>query len=270
MLAAACVASGCAARAQQSVYARFRGDNASMAAVQPSWMGPVIQSDARLGQAARFSVSNSACSGAHTIDYGNGHGTGVIVDRRFQIDFDPPSFFRNHSATLKDGFGNAATQVKWRIASGNAGHGNFIVSAILYHGFAPRAYQNGNLSSIWKPTLAAGRGFSHFAVITDLGGALPTTRISEQGRTITWDTTAQVHPNSHVWFDVENNATFSVGGPFSGTTQNFVTPAAYYQVRRKDWKPEHATVVFDCGLQVATTRFHWYNHNLVTEMRIFF
>jgi hypothetical protein len=269
-LAAACAISASAASAQQSFYQRFRANNASMTAVQPSWMGPVIQSDARLGQAARFSVSNSACPGAHTIDYGNGHGFSVIMDRRFQFDFDAPAFFRNHSPEYKDGFGNAATQLKWRIASGNAEHGNYVVSAILYHGFSQGANQNGMSSSAWNPTLAAGRAFGRLALISNLGGVLPTANIWQQGRAIQWSTTAQFHPSSHIFFNLENNTTFNLGGPFNRNTQNFLTPAAYYVVRRRDWAPEHATVVFDCGMQVATTRFHQYNHNLVTEMRVFF
>jgi hypothetical protein len=269
-LAAICAVSSCVAPAQQSLYQRFRSNNASMSAVQPSWLGPVIQSDARLGQAVRFSVSNLSCSGANTINYGNGHGVSVIVDRRFQLDFDPPAFFRNHSAASPDGFGNAATQLKWRIASGNAQHGNYIISAILWRGFAPGAQENGADSSTWKPTLAVGKAFPRFAVISNLGGLLPTAKIPEQGRTITWDTAAQIHPNTHLYFDLENNASFNHGGPFDGDTQDFLTPAAYYLVRRRDWNPTHATIVFDCGMQVATTRFHQYSHNLVTEMRVFF
>ena len=82
---AASVAFCCAAPAQSSIYQRFRSDNASMVGLQPAWLGPVTHPDARLGQALRLSVSNSACSAAHTINYGNGHGISVILDRRFQV-----------------------------------------------------------------------------------------------------------------------------------------------------------------------------------------
>jgi hypothetical protein len=41
-------------------------------------------------------------------------------------------------------------------------------------------------------------------------------------------------------------------------------------VRRKEWGPQHAAAVFVCGEQIATSGFHVYNHNLVTEMRIMF
>ena len=269
MLIVACAVAGCAAAAQSN-YARFRANNASMAALQPSWVGPVTQPDPRLGQALRLSVANFTAPGAHTIEYGNGHGVSLIIERRFQLDIDSPAFFRNHSASAPDGFGNAGTQVKWRVASGNAEHGNYIVTAMLYHGFAGGAAQNGAFSSIWNPRISAGRAFSRFDVISDLGGSLPTAKIWEQGRAISWNTSGQARLNTHVQLDLENSTAFNRGGPFDGTTQNFLTPAAFYLIRRTSWGPTHAAVILDCGYQVATTHFHPYNHNLITEMRVFF
>jgi hypothetical protein len=52
--------------------------------------------------------------------------------------------------------------------------------------------------------------------------------------------------------------------------QNFVTPAAFYVVRKKDWKPAHPFFIFDSGMQIATSGFHTYNHNLIWEMRTLF
>ncbi len=241
-----------------------------MTAVQPLWMGPLIQADARLAQAVRISVSNASFPGAQTISYGNNHGVSVVAARRFQFDFVPPSYFRNHSAALKDGFGNAATQVKYRIASGNAESGNFAVTAIVSYGFAPRSYQNYMLTSYFDPKLAAGIAFGKFNVQSTLGGLLPTGKIAAQGRIIEWNLTAQVHPTARLWFDVENNAAFVKGSIYDNKTQNFMTPAAFYMVRRKDWGPTHPVVVFDSGMQIATSAFHFYNHNLIAEMRLLF
>ncbi len=241
-----------------------------MSEVQPAWMGPLIQSDVRLSQAMRFSVSDASFAGARTLNYGNGHGISVIADRRFQIDFDPPAFFRNHSSAQPDGFGNAATQVKYRIASGNAAHGNFAVSAILYHAFAPRVRQNGMLTSFYSPALTAGKAFGRFAVIESVSGCLPTGKIAEQGRTIEWNSTAQMHVSRYAWVDIENNAAFFSAGPLDGKTQNFLTPAAFYMIRRKHWSPEHASLIFDGGMQISTSSFHVYNHNLITELRLLY
>jgi hypothetical protein len=269
-LAVCSAASARIASAQESFYQRLRSHNAAMAAVQPTWMAPLCQADTRLGQGIKFSVSNSTWASARPLVYGNNHGFSTIVGNRFQFDFDPPSYFRNHSATLKDGFGNAAAQVKYRIASGNAEHGNYAVTAVLTHTFAPRAYQNGALSSLYYPKLGVGRAFGRFSLQTMLDGMLPTAKVAAQGRAIDWNTTAQLHPNPHVWFDLEENATFMIGGPFDAATQNFVTPVVFFTPRLGNWGPGHTAVVFDAGMQIATTRFYFYNHNLITEMRVAF
>jgi hypothetical protein len=41
-------------------------------------------------------------------------------------------------------------------------------------------------------------------------------------------------------------------------------------VRRKEWGPTHSVFVFDAGVQIATSSFHLYNHNLISEVRILF
>lgn len=269
-LAAVCAAVSSAASAQQALYAQLRANNASMSEVQPNWMGPLIQTDGRLGQAIRLSVSNAAFSGTRTLNYGNGKGISFIVERRFQIDLNPPSYFRNHSSTRADGFGNAGTQVKYRIASGNAAHGNYAVSAVLYHAFAPRVGQNLMLTSFNVPSIAAGKSFGRFALLQNIAGFLPTSRVSEQGRAIEWNSTGQMHLTRNSWIDLEDNAMFFKAGPFDGKSQNMLTPAAFYMIRRKDWKPEHASFVIASGMQIATSGFHYYNHNLITELRLIY
>jgi hypothetical protein len=241
-----------------------------MTEVQPTWIGPLIQSDARLGQAIRLSVSNSTMAGNHVLNYGNGHGVSLIAGQRIQIDFNPPAFFRNHSSEAPDGFGNASTQLKYRIVSGNAKHGNFAVSAVLYHAFAPRIRQNLLCTSFYATYINAGKAFGRFAVIGNVGGFLPTGKIDQQGRAVEWNTTAQMHVTAHTWIDVENNTAFFHAGPFDGRTQNFVTPAAFASLRRKSWETDHAYVVLGAGEQIATTSFHYFDHNVVTEMRVVF
>lgn len=269
-LASALRVSVCSAQDFTSRYAEFRGHNAAMAAVQPSWMGPLSQPDARLAQAVRVSVSDARFPTAQTISYGNNHGISLLTGTHLQVDLDPPSFFRNHSSTLHDGFGNAGTQVKWRIVSGNAEHGNFAVSALVYHAFAPRVEQNQMLTSFYVPAVVVGKGMGRFALLSEVGGVLPTGKIAQQGRGIEWNVTAQVHPTAKLWFDIENNALFNFAGPFDGKTQNFLTPAAFYMVKRSDWGPLHTAIVLDSGMQIATSGFYFYNHNLITEMRVLF
>ncbi|MDR3726353.1 MAG: hypothetical protein P4K86_04850 [Terracidiphilus sp.] len=260
----------CAARAQRSLLESFGNHNTEMSRLQPTWMGPLIQSDARLVQGLRVSYANSYSPGTQTMNYGNNHGFSVIAGHRLQFDFVPPSFFRNHSATLKDGFGNAVTQIKVCIASGNAQHGNFALTAMLGRSFSPRSYQNMALTGAYNPKLAAGKSFGRFDVQTTLGAQLPTGQTAAQGRTIEWNIVAQVHSSSHVWFDIENNAALIVGSPLDGTTMNFITPAAFYMIRPRHWSPQRPAFVIDGGMQIATTKFYPFNHNLIVEERMFF
>ena len=259
-----------AARSQQSFYQQFRSRNAAMTEVQPTWIGPLIQSDARLTQGAKLSVSDATLAGKQVISYGNNHGFSLLGGRRFQFDFNPPSYFQNHSATMPDGWGNASTQVKYRIASGNAQHGNFAVSAALSRSLGGGYEQNGMLTGAYCPKLLAGKAFGRFNLQSALNGVLPTGKIAEQGRAIEWNSTAQLHSTAHTYLDIEDNVTWFKGGPDDGKMQNFVTPAGFLVVRRKSWEPTHAVVVFDAGMQIATSRFHSCNHNLVSEMRVLF
>ncbi len=241
-----------------------------MADVQPAWMGPLIQSDARLTQAAKVSVSAATINGAQVTSYGNNHGISLLGGRRFQFDFNPPSYFQNSSPTMPDGFGNASTQVKYRVASGNAEHGNFALSAALCRSFGGGYQQNGMLTGAWFPKLLAGKAFGRFAIQSALNGVLPVSKIAEQGRAIEWNSTAQLHAGSHAYFDIEDNVTWFVGGPDDGKTQNFVTPAGFLVVRQRGWEATHTVLVFNAGIQIATSSFHGYNHNIVSEMRILF
>ena len=97
-----------------------------------------------------------------------------------------------------------------------------------------------------------------------------TGKIGTQGRSIAWNTVSQAHIRPHIWFEIENNASFFAGGTHDGKMQNFMTPAAFYIVRGKSWKATHPTFIVDGGMQIATSGFHTYNHNLITELRMLF
>lgn len=272
MLGTAVVAAAAArpAHSQETLWQRMRGQNARMTALQPTWMGPLIQSDCRLGQAVRLSVSQSSAPGERILSYGNNHGVSLIGGTRWQLDLNPPAYFRNHSAAFPDGWGNASTQVKYRLASGNAENGSFAVTAIVAEGFAPRAYQNDALTGYLVPKLAAGKAFGRFDVQSTLGGWLPSGKVDQQGRAIEWNVTGQVHASARTWFDVEENAAYFFGGPVDGKTQNFLTPAGFLLVKANGWGFRHPAMVLDGGMQIATSHFSLYNHNLITELRVLF
>jgi hypothetical protein len=258
------------APAQQSIKERFFAHNYEMTRLQPTWPTPLAEAEPRLTQYYRFAFANQyTATGTQTVNYGNGRGGGIVAWNRFEFDWLPPSYVQ-HNSTAADGFSDNAVLVKYRIASGNAEHGNFIVTAAMNHTFAMSSH-NGALTDSWNPTLAGGIGFlRHFDVETALGGAMPTGKIATQGRNIAWNSLVHDHVTPHFWLEIENNATFYFAGSHDGKMQNFITPATYYVFKRLEWKPTHPYLVFAGGMQIATSGFHTYNHNTIAEMRILF
>lgn len=242
-----------------------------MTSLQPALITPLVSPDPRILQYVRLSFSNQYTStGTQTTNYGNARGFGIIEGKRFEIDYIPPSYIQHNSSAV-DGFGDTAMLVKYRIASGNAEHGNFEVTALLSHCFATGSHKNGAATDSYGPAVVAGYAFKkRYDVISSLGGTMPTGKIATQGRTIAWNEVMQAHATRSLWFEVENNAVFYHSGSRDGKMQNFITPAAFYVARRKEWAPAHPYLVFDGGMQIATSGFHTYNHNLISEMRLMF
>jgi hypothetical protein len=189
---------------------------------------------------------------------------------RIQVNLVNPPYIQNNSATAKDGFGDVMAEVKYRIASGNAAHGNYALTAILVESLPTGSYSNGAPTSTYSPILAAGKMWGHFNLQSTLGGLLPTGKIAAQGRQVDWNTTAQVLAGRALLLDLEDNSIFNYGGPFDAKTENFLTPATFYVIRRKAWQPSHCFFILGGGMQIATSRFHTYNHNLIPEARIVF
>lgn len=256
--------------AQQTFMERLTAHNRTMSAKQPSSITPLVGTDPRLVQYTKFSVAHQYTStGTETVNYGNNRGTGIIVGDRFEFDFIAPPYVQHNSAA-DDGFGDTAVLAKYRIASANKEGGNYDVAFALGHCFATGSHKNGASTDSFSPTLAGGYAFRRFDVLSSVGGTLPTGKIATQGRTIAWNTISQAHLKPHVWFEIGDNATYLVGGSHDGKMQNFVTPAAFYIIRGKNWKATHPTYIVDGGMQIATSGFHTYNHNLITEVRMLF
>ena len=271
MVGLALAATASTLAAQDSFMERLTGHNAEMSALQPALITPLVAADPRLIQYARFSVSHEYTeTGAETVNFGNARGAGLVAFRRFEFDWMAPPFIA-HNSTAADGEGDTAALVKVRIASGNAEAGNFALAAMVNHTFATGSHKNGALTDSFCPTLAGAYAFKRrFDVISSVGGIMPTGKIATQGRTIAWSALAQMHATRQVWFEVENNATFYFAGSHDGRMQNFVTPVAFYVVRRKEWRPTHPFFIIDSGMQIATSGFHTYNHNLIAEARVLF
>jgi len=269
--AALLAASIAPAPAQQSTAERFFSHNSSMVSRQPSWITPIVEPDPRLVQYGRLSVAHQYTPArTETVNYGNGRGGGLIGWNRIEVDFAPPPYLQ-HNSSAADGFGDASVLGKVRIVSGDAESGNFILTAMVNHTFSTGGAKNGATTDTWVPTLAGGVGLGkRVALESTLGGTMPTGKIAAQGRSIAWNSIVEFHARPHVWFELEDNATFYNRGSHDGLMQNFITPGGFYVVRRKGWKPTHPFYIVDTGMQIATSGFHTCNHNLISEVRVLF
>lgn len=241
-----------------------------MAKIQPPLITPLIAPDPRVVQYIKFSFANQYTnSGTQTVNFGNARGMGLVAGNRIEIDFIPPSYIE-HNSKVMDGFGDFTSLVKYRIVSRGPKEGSYVLSGILSHCFATGSYQNGAATDSYAPTVVFGKAFGKFDAISSLGGVLPTGKIYLQGRSILWNEVIQMHATRSVWFEVENNATYWDGGTKAGKAQNFITPTVFYVIRRKEWKATHPFFIVDSGMQIATSGFHSYNHNTISELRFLF
>jgi len=147
-----------------------------------------------------------------------------------------------------------------------------MLSAQLVASIPTGSHSNGSTDAAVVPTLLGGKGFGRFDVISSLGGNLPTGDTNKLGRTIVWNTTAQYKIGKYVWPELESNATYFYGGKNDGKTQNFLTPGMTFS--KFKFHPSEAksrsAIAFGGGMQIATSKLHTYNHNLVLTARLVF
>lgn len=239
---------------------------------QPSWSVPLNQPYPMLIQVVRYDAARQITpTHTNTINFGSSKGLNIIPGFNSEIDVYPPSYFV-HNSSARDGFGDPTFGYKYRIASGNETHGDYVISAQLFATIPTGSYSNGGADAVLTPTLETGKGWGRFDVISCLGGTLPTGDILKPGRTIAWNTTAQLKTHKYFFPELESNATYFFGGKNDGQTQHFLEPgltAGKFKVHPGD-ETGRAGFAFGAGMQIATSQFHCYNHALVFTSRFLF
>lgn len=120
-------------------------------------------------------------------------------------------------------------------------HGSYTLSACVLTTIPTGSYKNGSTNASVQPNLGGGKGFGKFDVQSSIGATLPTgtPATTASGRPILWNTVAQYRIAKLFWPEIESNATFYKGGT-------------------------------NAGMQIATSQFHAYNHELVLTARWIF
>jgi len=232
---------------------------------QPHWVTPLATTTPRLEEEVRYDqLWQENAKGVTTDNYDGGKGLELIPFEKVEVIFNVPPYLAHNDPKVKDGFGDVAFLLKYRLFSANEEHGNYILTAFLGWSLPTGQYKNGALDAIITPTIAYGKGFGNFDLQGTFGVGLPTGDTNLIGRNYAWNNTFQYRLFRKFWPEVELNSTFFQDGKNDGQKQNFVTPGLVLG-RFRLWRRVGFT--FGGGYQIATTHFHTTNHNASLSIR---
>ena len=235
-------------------------------AEQPRWVTPLATTTPRLEEELRYDqLWQVNAKGVTTDNYDGGKGLELIPLQKVEVILNAPPYLAHNSPTAKDGFGDVAFLVKYRLLSSNEEHGNYILTAFLGWSLPTGQYMNGALHAVITPTIAYGKGFHHFDAQGTFGIGLPAADTALIGRTYIWNNALQYHFLRKLWPEVELNTTFFQDGARDGKKQNFATPGL---VIGRLHLTHRLGLTFGGGYQIATTQFHISNHNAIFSVRL--
>ena len=262
-----------ALHAQDSFFDKWEARTTATQSKQPAWTPPLATTFVGLIQVYRSDfVRQTNPARATTWNYDSSKGLNLIPWANTEIDINLPPYFQHSAPATRNGAGDMSFLVKYRILTGNAKHGNYIWSICLPITIPTGSYKNGSTNASIAPTMAFGKGFGRFDVQTTIGATLPTGNTQKLGRPIVWNTTAQYHIGKYFWPELESNATYFEGGPNDGKMQEFITPGLLlgkFSLRPSNPK-SRLGFGFGAGEQIATSKFHAYNHGLIFSGRLLF
>ena len=235
-------------------------------AEQPHWITPVATTTPRLEEEFRYDILwQRSNAGVTSENYGGGKGIELIPARRVEVILvAPPAYIVHNNPAAVDGLGDWGFLVKYRIASANEEHGNYILTAFFQTTLPTGQHKNGARDAIITPTIAYGKGAGKFDVQGTFGVSFPTGREAEIGHTYSWNNALQWHLGRKFWPEVEVNYAHFQDGPNTGKTQVFLTPGLVIG-KLHIWKRWGLT--FGGGFQIAATHFHTNNHNAIFSVR---
>jgi hypothetical protein len=232
---------------------------------QPHWVTPLATTTPRLEEEYRYDqLWQTSAKGITTNNYDGGKGLELIPFEKVEVIFNVPPYLVHNDPKVRDGFGDVAFLVKYRLLSASEEHGSYILTAFLGWSLPTGDHNNGVAHAIITPTIAYGKGFGNFDLQGTFGVGLPTADTNLLGRNYAWNNTFQYRVLRKFWPEVELNSTFFQDGKNDGQRQNFVTPGLVMG-RFRLWGRVGFTV--GGGYQIATTHFHTSNHNAILSIR---
>lgn len=259
--------------AQEAFFEKWEARATQTQARQPAWCPPVAATFVGLIQVARTDfIRQISPTRATTWNYDGGKGLNLIPWANTEVDINLPPYLLHSVPSAVDGGGDVSFLLKYRLLTGNERHGNYVLSGFVLAAIPTGSYKNGSAAATLAPTLAIGKGFGRFNLQSTLGATLPTGDTAKLGRPIAWNTTGQYHLGKYLWPEFEYNATYFRGGANDGKTQTFLTPG--FTIGRIPLRPSDETsrlgIGLGGGIQIATSHFHSYNHELIFTGRFLF
>lgn len=253
------------APAQEGYFADWFDRVDKTQAEQPHWITPLATTTPRLEEEFRYDqLWQENAKGVTTNNYDGGKGLELIPFEKVEVIFNLPPCIQHNNPAVKDGFGDLAFLIKYRLLAANEEHGSYIVSAFLGWSLPTGSHTNGALHAVITPTIAYGKGFRHFDAQGTFGVGLPVADTNLVGRTYMWNNAFQYRVLRKLWPEVELNSTFFQQGKNDGKKQTFITPGLIMG-RFHVWKRLGFTI--GGGYQIAATRFHTTNHNAILSVR---
>jgi len=232
---------------------------------EPDWLSPLATTSGRIKNELRYDIWRQITPAGTSIStFAGGKGMEFIAAPRVQLLLGIPSYISHSAASPPDGFGDLPLMLKFRVASSNVSHGNYLVTLLLGATLPTASSPNGAGEAVLTPALALGKGWGRFDAQTTFGANLPAADTQRLGRQLLWNTTFQYRARWKLWPELEANSTFFEQGPNAGETQTFLTPGLGFGRLRWFHGLRFATAA---GVQIAVTRFHTYNHRAMLSVR---
>lgn len=259
-------------RAQETFAGHWEERASATLAKQPAWPAPLATPSAGLIQLYRADfIQQTASNHVQSWNLDGGKGLNLIPLPDTELDLNLPPFVKHSSPVSPDGFGDTAFLLRYRFLAGSSERGNYAASMLLSGSLPTGSHKNGAADATVSPNIAIGKGAGIFDVQSVVGAILPVMDTAALGRTITWNTAIQAYVAKYFWPEVEFNAAYYKGGPNDGKNQTFATPGMLVaQKLRKQEPRSRLALCVGAGEQIATSRFHTYNHGIVVTTRLLF
>jgi hypothetical protein len=232
---------------------------------QPHWVTPVATTTPRLEEEYRYDQFwQHNAKGVITDNYDGGKGVELIPFEKVEVIFNIPPYIDHNDPKARNGFGDTAFLVKYRLLSANEEHGSYILTAFLGWSVPTGDHKNGAAHAVITPTIAYGKGLGNLDLQGTFGVGLPVADTNLLGRSYAWNNAFQYRICKKFWPEVELNSTFIQDGPNDGKKQTFVTPGI---LMGRFHLAGRVGFTVGGGYQIATTRFHTTNHNGILTIR---